>query len=480
MATSAATSPEIELFERFAGSLRLENGRAMRIEPFQREILSSYFDGAREIVCLLPKSNGKSSLLAVLALFEVMVSPDAEIIIVAAARDQAGVMLRQAAGLVRRSDALRTRLVVKQREITHAELGGRIRILASEVDTLDGVIPSLVLLDELHRHKRAELYSILRASLGKRDGRMMVISTAGDDEESPLGQLRTRAYALPVQKRDGAYRHAASLDGAFCLHEWALDAGQDLDDLALVKSANPLSTVTIDQLRERHDSPSTTSWAWARFTCGAWVRGQYSAIEPSEWDQLSVPGTVIPDGSPVWIGWDHAWRGGGDTCAILPLWWAADDRRVIGDPFVLEVPDGEVLDDRRVVEVFETVRSRWRVQGVVFDPSAGAWALAQQISRNTGLQLIEASQRDGPMALADGRLLEAIRRRQLVHSGNPVLRAHVLNAVSKSVQGELFRFTRPKHGPRVPTDALSALSMCHSTALSEASAPKQSRDWFMF
>ena len=63
-----------------------------------------------------------------------------------------------------------------------------------------------------------------------------------------------------------------------------------------------------------------------------------------------------------------------------------------------------------------------------------------------------------------------------------VLRAHCLNAVEKGVQGELFRFIRPRHGPRVPIDALTALSMAHSVAVAESlKEPEVPRDtWLMF
>jgi hypothetical protein len=47
--------------------------------------------------------------------------------------------------------------------------------------------------------------------------------------------------------------------------EWALDEDDDLDDLELVKQANPASWQTPELLRERHDSPSMLSWQWARF-----------------------------------------------------------------------------------------------------------------------------------------------------------------------------------------------------------------------
>jgi len=474
----ATPTDELAVFADFCSTLTLESGAQMQLEAFQAQMLADYFGSANELVILLPKGNAKSTLLGMLALFAVLTEPDGEVLIVAAARDQAAIMLRQAQGLVRRHPDLRSRLTVKQREIVNPQLGSRIRVLASEVDTVDGVIPSHVLLDELHRHRRAELYGILRASLGKRDGRMVTISTAGDNEESPLGQLRTRAYSLPIQKRDGAYRYAASADGSFAMHEYALDAGQDLDDLALVKTANPLSSITIEQLRERHDSPSTTSWAWARFTCGAWVRGEYSAIQPQEWDALRVSGSSIPAGSEVYLGVDLAWSGP-DCTAIVPVCYS-ETRSIVGDPVILQAPENGLVNDLAIVNAISTFASQYNARALVYDPNAGGAALAQQLERNLGLVCVAHSQRDSTMAEADGRLLLAIRRKQIVHSGDRTLRAHILNATNKSVAGDLFRFARPRHGPRVPIDALTALSMAFSVAVAEASAPKPDNSWFMF
>jgi len=71
-----------------------------------------------------------------------------------------------------------------------------------------------------------------------------------------LGVLREAAYRLPTFRRLGNYRHARS--EIFALHEWALDADQDLDDLQLAKTANPAPWQNIEALRERRDSPSMT------------------------------------------------------------------------------------------------------------------------------------------------------------------------------------------------------------------------------
>ena len=467
--------PTLDAFVEFCSGLTLDEGRPMVLEPFQRAILADYFAGARETVALLPKGNGKTTTLAALALFELVARPDAEIVIAAAARDQAAIMLRQATGFIRRSGPLGERLTVLQREIAHRQLGGRVRVLSADERTADGVIPTAAFVDELHRHRSGELFAVLRHALEKRAGRLVCISTAGDDQTSPLGQLRTAAYRLPEQHRDGAYRCCRSADGSFVMHEWALDPDQDLDDLALVKSANPASWVTVERLRERHDSPSTTRWGWARFACGVWLRGDGAAIEAADWDALADPFVSIPPSSPVYVGLDLGWRG--DATAIVPVWVERRDRRVIGNPVVLEPPEGGTLDDRLVVEALIVLRDRFRVVAVVYDPAA-AFALAQQLERE-GLPMVEHSQRDSSMALADGRFLEAIRRRELVHSGHPVLREHVLNAVEKPIAGERFRFVRPRHGPRVPIDCLTAASMAHSVAVAEASAAVDRSVYFL-
>ena len=470
---------ELAAFAAFCGSLTVENGSPMMLEPFQRTILADFFAGASETLILLPKKNGKSTLLSAVALFHLLTTDDAECVIAATSRDQASLILRQCHGFIRRSPGLASRLKVTQREITHSTLGGRVRVLAADVDTADGWLGSLALVDELHRAKSIDLYGVLRDGVGPREGQLITISTAGDDELSPLGQLRSKAYELSTH-RDGAYRYARSSAGRFVLHEWALDHDQNSEDLELVKQANPASWQTLERLQNRHDSPSMTKWGWKRFACGQWVRGEHSAIDPADWDALANPATVIPDGSPVYLGWDQAWRGP-DTTALVPLWWASEETRVIGDPVILEASDVGMVDDRSVTAAIDEIRSRWQIVAIVYDPNAGAAALAMQIGRATGLTLVEYSQRDTSMAMADGRLLEAIRRGQLQHSGHEILRQHVLNAVEKPVAGELFRFTRPKHGPRVPIDALTALSMAHSTAVAESlKPPEPERVWHMF
>jgi len=468
----------LDEFARFCGLLTLENGKPMELEPFQRTMLQDYFDGTRETLVLIPKKNGKSTLVSALALHHLLTDPGAECVIAAASRDQATIIFDQCAGFVRRSEGLDELVHVQRgyRIIRNRNTAGRIRILASDVDTADGVIPTLALVDELHRHKdNGELYGVFRDGLGPKGGKMVAISTAGDDEASMLGRTRTKAHKLPTTEKNGAHLYCRSDD--FVMHEWALTEDDILEDMSVVKQANPASWQTEDELRKRFDSPSMTKWGWARFACGVWLQGEGAAISPGEWDALCEPGVEIPVGSPVWVGMDLGWKV--DCTALVPLWWDSEERRVSSNAIVLEPEgDGTPLDDRLIVDALVSLSERFTVMGVVYDPNAGGQQMVQNLEREHDIPFVEHSQTNSPIALADARLMEAIRRKDLVHDGDPVVRQHVLNAVEKPLGGEKFRFDRARRGPRKPIDALRALAMAHSVAVADAQEPEKASGTF--
>src|SRR5215208_3297322 len=72
---SVPSSPTTDL-DRFCGFaerfLTDEASRPLVIERWQREILADYFAGSRELVVLVSKKNGKTSLFAGLALWHVI------------------------------------------------------------------------------------------------------------------------------------------------------------------------------------------------------------------------------------------------------------------------------------------------------------------------------------------------------------------------------------------------------------------------
>ncbi|MEK6272973.1 MAG: terminase large subunit [Actinomycetota bacterium] len=458
---------ELDQFARFCRRhLRLEDGRPLVVEGFQKKMLTDFFAGTTETIILCPKKQGKSTIVAAIALFHLVTTPDAECVVVAASREQAAILFGQAAGFVRRSEWLRERVKPTLRELRSRSDAGKVRVLASDADTADGTICTLAVVDEVARHRSAELYGTLRDGLGPRQGRLIGISTAGDDEASPFGRMRQAAYKLPTVEREGAYRYCRSANGAFVLHEWALEPTDDREDMEVVKLANPASWQTIPALRRRFDSPSMTSWAWARFAGGLWLAGEDSAISAKEWGACAQPGLEIPASAEgVVIGVDLGWRW--DTTGFVPIRRRDEDARRDGErgdlievnrPAILTPPqDGSALDSEEVFGVAAAMAERWPGCTFVIDPEAGGEQLAQRIDRELGATVLTHSQKPGPMCEASQLLSEAIAERRLVHPADQELDRHVLAAAAK-FYGVGWRFVKPK-GKALPIDGAIALAM---------------------
>ena len=265
-------------------------------------------------------------------------------------------------------------------------------------------------------------------------------------------------------RSDNLHRCCADDDFRFVYQEYALDPGDDVTDMAVVKRANPASWQTEQALRDRFEDPGQTLQRFKRFACGLWVRSEGSAIQPEEWDALAQPGVEIPPGSPVWVGWDNAIRGP-DTTALVPLWMKSADERIFGDPVVLTAPKDGFISDLDVEKALKAMAERWKIERIVYDPEAGAYSLALRLERaSTAGASIGTLRVPLKISKADVRFLEAVREKRIVHSGDPVFRNHVLNAVEQSVSSDgRWKFGRPR-GTRVPTDALRAASMVHHRA----------------
>ncbi len=458
----AVALSNLEGFRLFCSLLRMESGSPLVLYPEQLVMLSEYFDGVRETLILIPKKNGKSTLLAALALYHLLTTRDAMCVIGASSRDQATIIYDQAVGLIERS---------KMEELFKAQKGyrridatwdrGRVRVLAADAGTADGVIPTLALVDELHRHKTDALYGIFRDGLGPRDGQMITISTAGDDEMSPLGQLRTKAYSLPGLVYDGVHHHVATPE--FAMHEWALSAEQDRDDLTLVAQANPAPWQDETALRIRHDSPSMTPWQWARFACGVWVFGEQGAISEREWRACEDLNARIPEHArDVVIGIDLGWRW--DTTAIVPVWLDENDLMIVDQVKIIVPPrDGSATPYSMIWAVLEDLADQFDHPTFVLDPEADGEQLAQQLDLELQCEVIEHSQKPVPMALAAQRLTRVIGEQRLRHHADPLFTKQVLAAKPKPV-GEGWRFVKDRRAGQ-EIDSCVALAMAVSISV---------------
>lgn len=433
----------LDAFAAFCRTLTLTNGKQMRLEGFQRKMLADYFAGVRELVICIPKKNGKTTLLAALSLHHLLTTDDADCVIVANSSLQAMKLFDEARGFVQRSPDLdeRVRVLRGYREIRRRDeddpenpkaFRGTVKVLAADADTADGWGGTLALIDELHRAKDAELYGVLYDGLGPRAGQLITISTAGASEDSPLGLLRTRAYEYPKMKREGAHRYVTN--GAFSMHEWALEPDQDREDLDLVKRANPARWMTKKLLAERRDSPGMTDVRWARFACGIWGLGGDPAFVPETWDSLACPGRSIEPGRQITLGFDGARRW--DTTGLVAADVETGHLQVVGfwprppdAPENWEIPETEV--NQMVAYAFET----WDVWRMYGDPPYWESALDRWAGEYGTEQVIRWwTNRLKQTALALRAFQNDMSPEKMSHDGDPVLAEHIRNATRQETR----------------------------------------------
>lgn len=441
----AATSD----FEKFCAGLETTEGQALTLEPFQRLIVTAYFGGFSEVMALIPKGNGKTVLLAALAVHHLKTANAPEAYIGASSAAQAQKMYREASRFARQVDLLPFPGYMELR-VEKDPAMGYLRVLASDKadrGSLEGIGPTLGLVDELHAHVNDALYAAIQGALHKRDGQMLTISTAGADEESVLGRIRRKALELPNVDRGESLTIAAS--DQFALFEWSAADGADLEDIDVVLEANPASFVTREKLERIKASPSMTPTRWARYHANVWTPAAEAWLSPGAWEACYEAGVEIPEGAPVFVGVDVGIKN--DSSAVVWLYKRDDERIVVKSKVFAPQGDGP-LDLSQLEAAIRELADRYQVMSVSYD----RWSFERsaQMLSDEGLLMVEFPMTNERTVPASSRLYEAVQAGRLVHDGDPVLTAHVKAGSTRDTERG-WRLAKGK--AKRPIDALMAL-----------------------
>jgi hypothetical protein len=434
----------LDNFGVFCGSLVLSNG-PMRLEDFQRTMLTEHFEGMVETLTIIPKKNGKTTLMAALTLFRMWCQPDAKCFIAASSRDQATIAFDWAAKMVKDSELEDVYKVQGgYRRMLVRGYDGFLRVVPSDPNTLDGIEPDLAIVDELHRHPNDGVYAVI--SNGLISGQMITISTAGATIASPLGRFRLKAHAWPSFTRNGCYNRAVDDEAGIVLHEWCLEETDDVADIALVKEANPAPWQTKQKLLRRWKATEDKPWEWLRFACGIWTEGEEPWLKPTVWDSLPLA-HQIPDEADVFLGIRVGH--GHQTAAVV--WVQKVDDVYHANYDLLSSEGGSLLRavEDRVRELNQEFNVRFNAYvSKTFDRSA-------ELLSDEGMVLVPYPVGTRTMDMAE-TLLKVIGEKRLAQPGPGPFRSQVLAGQVKTVESGWKFVDVP--GAATPIDALLALA----------------------
>lgn len=232
----------IIFIERFCKQSQGTLGAPLRLELFQKAFIQTLFGWLlketgyrrfRETLFLVGRKNGKSTLLAALALYMLVADYEgaAEIYSVATKKDQARKTLTEAVNMVKQSPELRAIIKKRRNDIYFPATASTFEALASDSNTLDGLNSHAVIIDELHAIRDRNLYEVMKQSTSsRRQPLVIMITTSGTVRESVFDNL----YGLACDIADGKVTEDTFLP---VLYE--LDARTEWTDPQAWIKANP-------------------------------------------------------------------------------------------------------------------------------------------------------------------------------------------------------------------------------------------------
>lgn len=431
-------------------------GEPLVLRPWQVEMLRPILDpDPRPSVAgiMLPRGNGKTALMAALGLYELFNGPDGnEIPIVAVDERQAGLTLRPAQRMVELNPELAARCRVYRDRIVVPATGSSLTALPAEAKRLEGLGTwTLALADEVGVIDQ-QTWQTLLLGLGKLPGAVAVgIGTPPNSDASVLHDMRRYARECPD-------------DESFAWVEFSADEFQDhpVDCRHCWELANPAlgDFLTVEALAALLP-PKTREGNYRRARLTQFVSENEAPFVPSDvWDGLGT-GVGVADGSPVVLALDGSVGGRyADTTALLLMTVAA-----VPHAHPLRVWQTDGRDDYRVpiLEVEQAVRDaaqRFELVELVADPFR--WMRSLEVLRNDGINVAEFPHSPSRLTAATTDLFRACHNNGLTHSGDPLLREHVLNAtVTEADKGlKLSKVSRSRQAGKI--DLAACLVMAYS------------------
>ena len=503
-------------------------GRPFDLLDYQRElILRPLFgwvgpDGMRRFrkaFIEIPKKNGKTQLIAGLALYMLLGDREAgaEVYVAAADRDQARILFEAAKSMVEANAYLSKRCVVYRNEIRRQDdTSAFFKVLSAEAATKHGPNIHCLIIDELHAQPDRELFETLtRGIIARAQPLILLITTAGDDDESicfeeydyakrVLSTSVTDLQHLPV------IFEAAPTDDPFAPATW--------------HKVNPALGKTIDEAvfagfaTEAQNEPKKLN-DFLRYHTNRWVNQATAWLPVDWWDACDGP--IAPDaelsGLACAAGLDLAQKidlacfaivfrhpiaealtlnvvadaedpeAAPATRAvvlnyrvsILPFFWIPEDtmrerEKTAKVPYsqwaqaglVTPTPGVTIDYDRIYRDITTKILPRFprlKQGGVGYDP-AFATDIASKLRDLAGFKAAEILQNYKYMSEACYVFEALIRARRVAHSGHRVLRNHIETVAVRKDDAGRIRPVKPKKAGKHIDGVVASLMGLHMLA----------------
>lgn len=446
-------------------------GQPFLLEQWQERIIRELFgrlraDGTRKYRTAyieIPRKNGKSTLCAAIAILLLSEDnePGAQVYSAAIDRTQAGLVFNAARSMVEQSPYLSGRILPFRGVMETAPgvtLGapGRYKVLSADAagKKNHGLNVSGAVIDEFHNQpKNSQVWKLIKTGTGSRRQPLIVlITTAGDDLDTPCGEMHAKARDI----LDGKLR-----DDSFFAVIFAADPQDDWREEETWRKANPNLGISIsleylrEQCEEAQRSPAYEV-AFRQLHLNQWTNVSVRWMPMEMWDACGKDGIDANElrGQRVCSGLDlgstrdltaHVlvFPRPGDLYDVvcrffMPAKRLKERMKTDRQPYDrwaregwLTLTEGDVISYREIRESICDDREQFLLRDMAYD-RALTNMLTQELELLVGAEsrLHEDDQLklwpfgQGFLSMSDPTktLLDMVRGKKIRHGGNPILR----------------------------------------------------------
>ena len=403
----------------------------------------------------IPKKNGKTSMIAALALYHLTCDPPGgQIYCCAADRGQAELVYKAALGMIEQEPEFEGILKVldSRKEIKNTQTGTTLKVLSAEAYTKHGINPTVVIFDELHAQPNRDLWDVMTFGAGaaRKEPLWWVITTAGEDPDRKSIGWEIHEYARKV--RDGELVDPNWYVKIYGLPDDADEQGIDIFDENLWYQINPSlgHTISIEAVRQealaaRNSESAERLFRWLRLnqwistkrvgwqplslwdkTEGKWGRAElvgkkcYPGIDLSSTTDLTGVCYLFPpqDGIPEWRAIFEAWIPEDNMKERVRRDGVPYDRWV-NQKFLHATP-GDVVDYDFVEAQLLAANKMYKIPAAGADPW-NSRMLTQRLMR-AGMEVVEIQQNMKHLSPAMKMIETLMKRGLMTHEKHPVAR----------------------------------------------------------
>lgn len=428
-------------------------GTPIVLEPFQIFFICAIYgfrskkDLTRrmvtDVILFIPRKAGKSTLTAVIALYELIFGETgAEVFTLATNREQATIVFDAAKGFVENMPIEMAGLFnVSKYEISkRGDTQSMFKALSRDTKkTGDGKNPSCVIVDEAAAIVDRNSIEVLHSGMVARQNPLRIyITTASFTKDTKFYEDVSMCKAMLNGEATDNPRWFSLMYG--------LDIGDDWHEPAVWAKANPMHGISVfeDAIHQRAEEAKHKPAALNEFLCktlNVWVSANTAWIDRAYWDDPVC--TIAPrqdEPEAAFIGFDLAATRDLNAVCTLKRYGEQDYEaewqfflpeeglsfvpkhyldifRVAIDTGILKLTEGNVMDDREISDFIVTQCQKYNVREVGYD----AYNAASMVARlhDAGVPVKKVGQGMAVLNNPSKYIEKLILNKQIRHNMNP-------------------------------------------------------------